>query len=62
MVSAEFLLIGVWPILMGLTMFQQKLTTTCGSRSGEDFHVFTIILHRPAGPFPSRSGDLLGVE
>ena len=56
--------IGIWPLIMGITMFlQQKLKPdTDGPGPGQDFHVYADHLHLPAGPVPGRSGDLLGLE
>ncbi len=60
----HFLMIGVWPIIMGITMFLQMRMnpTPPDSDPGDDLYLDAADLHLHAGVFPGGSGDLLGME
>ena len=57
-------MIGVWPVLMGLTMYlQQRLNPQpTDPIQAKVFMFLPFFLYLPAGEFPGRSGDLLGLE
>ena len=60
----EFLHIGVWPLIMGITMWlQMQLNPQQPDPVQQQiFNWMPVIVHVPAGIVPRRSRDLLGVE
>ena len=60
----HFLMIGVWPLIMGFTMWvQMKLNPAPPDPVQQKiFSLDAGVLHLPAGLVPGRAGDLLGVE
>ena len=63
-VFGHYLALGVWPIIMGITMwFQMKLNPTPPDPTQQDdLRLDAADLHLHAGGLPGRSGDLLGLE
>ena len=61
---SHFLHLGLWPLIMGCTMFfQQRLNPPpAGPGAGEDLPVHADPVHLHAGELPSRLGDLLELE
>ena len=60
----EFLHIGVWPLIMGITMWlQMQLNPQQPDPVQQQiFSWMPVHLHLPAGLVPGRTGDLLGLE
>ena len=60
----DFMLIGIWPLIMGGSMFlQQKLNPQPADPiQAKVFLLMPVRLHVSAGPVPGGSGDLLGLE
>ena len=56
-----FLIIGIWPILMGLTMYLQQKVKSCSCRSysSKNFCFLPIILNNNIGSISLRSCCLL---
>ena len=60
----EFLHVGVWPLIMGITMWLQMQLNPAAARSraAADLQLDAGAVHVPAGVVPCRPRDLLGVE
>ena len=60
----EFLHVGVWPLIMGITMWLQMQLNPAAARSraAADLQLDAGDVHVPAGVVPGRPRDLLGVE
>ena len=60
----HFLMIGAWPLIMGVTMWvQMKLNPAPPDPvQAEDLRLDAGVLHLPARGLPGRARDLLGVE
>ena len=56
--------LGIWPIIMGITMYLQQKLNPAAARpgAGEGLHGAALRVHLHAGQLPGRSGDLLGLE
>ena len=63
-VVGHFLMIGAWPLIMGVTMWvQMKLNPAPPDPSaGQGVRLDAGVLHLPACRLPRRARDLLGVE
>ena len=60
----SFLLVGIWPVIMGVTMFVQMQMNPPPPDpiQARMFQILPIFFTFILAGFPSRSGDLLGVE
>ena len=63
-VIGHFLMLGAWPLIMGVTMWvQMKLNPAPPDPvQAEDVRLDAGVLHLPAGGLPGGARDLLGVE
>ena len=59
-----FLMIGIWPIVMGITMFlpDEAQPGAAGPDPEDDLRLDAADLHLHAGELLGRAGDLLGLE
>ena len=63
-VVGSFLHLGVWPLIMGVTMWfaDEAQSGAAGPDAGDDVQLDAADLHLHAGELPGRPRDLLGVE